>query len=214
MTWNGHQKKYHFPKTDSCNENARFFFTVWTQIVFACFSKKWHFYKKKTFFSQPPKKHYFSGLFCNFPFPFFSYCPFHLFQHKKDKNKKCTFFFENPFLTPWQTAKKLFSHPYTLFVFFLDQQKNTIKLGKKQAKKILDGFSTQPWTDFQLKNPQILDGFSTLQHIYIYIYIYICLFIYLFLYMYIHSFFWGGGIIFVHRNLYSIIFLGGLIIVM
>ena len=42
-----------------------------------------------------------------------------------------------------------------------------MKLGKNKQKKILDGFSTQPWTDFQLKNPQILDGFSTLQHIYI-----------------------------------------------
>ena len=93
--------------------------------------------KKKTFSSQPPKKHYFSGFFFwNFLFHFFHIVLFTFFQHKKDKNKKCTFFFENPFLTPGRTAKTLFY-----------------------------GFSTQPWMDFQLKNPRILDGFSTLQHI-------------------------------------------------
>ena len=58
-------------------------------------------------------------------------------------------FFENPFLTPWQTAPKIFSHTYTLFV----------QLGKISKQK--------SWTKF-----------LTLQHAYIYVnkllYRYIC----------------------------------------
>ena len=155
-----------FPKQIVATKMRAFFYRLNTNSVCQFFKKMTFLQKKEHFSSQPPKKHYFLGFFWNFPFPCFSYCPFYLFQHKKDKNKKCTFFFENPFLTPWQTAKKSFSHPYTLFVFFRPA-KNTIKLGKNKQKTILDGFSTQPWTDFQLKNPQILDGFSTLQHIYV-----------------------------------------------
>ena len=33
VTLNGHQKKDHFPKTDSCNENARFFYLPNTNSV-------------------------------------------------------------------------------------------------------------------------------------------------------------------------------------
>ena len=80
-------------------------------------------------------------------------------------------FFENPFLTTWQIAKKLFSHPYTLFVF-LRYPQNTIKLGKKTSKKNL-GPSFDATLDQALtQKPQILDQVLTLQHIYTYIYIY------------------------------------------
>ena len=81
-------------------------------------------------------------------------------------------FLETPFFDTSTTWQKIFSHPYTLFVF-LDQE-NTINLGKNKLKKIFDRFSTQPWTDVQLKKGQILDRFSTLQQKkkkYIYIYI-------------------------------------------
>ena len=163
-------KKDHFPKTDSCNENARLFFTVWTQIVFAHFSKKWHFYKKKSFFFTTTQKTiFFWAFFEIFLFHFFHIVLFTCSNIKNDKNKKCTFFFENPFFDTLTNCQKYFRTP-THYLCFFRPAKNTIKLGEKQAKKILDGISTQPWTDFQLKNPQILDRFSTLQHMHAYIY--------------------------------------------
>ena len=76
------------------------------------------------------------------------------------------FFFKTPFLTPWQPAKKIFSHPYTLVVLVDTEKHYTTE--EKQAKKNLGQISTQPRTDFQLKKGQILDRFSTLQRIYIY----------------------------------------------
>ena len=59
-------KKDHFPKTDSCNENAHIFLTFRTQIVFAYFSKEWHCYKKRPFLFTTTPKHYLSGLFLKF----------------------------------------------------------------------------------------------------------------------------------------------------
>ena len=111
---------------------------------------------------------------------FFMFCLFLFPTWKRQKQKVHIFFSKTLFLTPWQTAKKLFSHPYTLFVFFLDTQKTTIKLGKNKQTKILDQVLTQPWTRFWLKKPQILDQVLTLQHMYIYmaIYIYILPYIY------------------------------------
>ena len=85
------------------------------------------------------------------------------FSNIKETKTKNALFFVKPLLTPRQPAKKIFSHPYTLFVLFKDTQKNTIKLGENKQKTILDRFSTQPWTDFRLKKGQILDRFSTLQ---------------------------------------------------
>ena len=76
------------------------------------------------------------------------------------------FFFENPFCDTLTNCQKILSHPYTRFGFFKTPKKHC-KIGEKQAKKILDRFSAQPWTDFQLKKRQILDRFSALQHIYI-----------------------------------------------
>ena len=127
--------------------------------------------QKKAYFSTTTQKHYFSGPFFEiFLFHFFSYCPFYLFQHEKDKS---TFFFENPFFDTLTNCQKMIFAPLHTICVFLDQQKH-YKNWEKQAKKILDGFSTQPWTDFQLKNPQILDGFFN-STAYIYIYIYICM---------------------------------------
>ena len=83
-------------------------------------------------------------------------------------------FFENPFWHPDKLPKKYFRTP-THYLCFLRHPKDTIKLGEKQAKQILDRLSAQPWTDFQLKKRQILDRFSALQHNAIYIYIYVAL---------------------------------------
>ena len=54
------------------------------------------------------------------------------------------------------------------FSFFL---KNLILPAER--RRFLNKKKTKKWTDFQLKQGQFLDGFSTLQRIYIYIYTYI-----------------------------------------
>ena len=175
-------KKWHFPKTDSCNENAHLFFTFRTQIVFAYFSKKWQCYKKNIFLHNHPKTLFFWFFFLKFSFPLFSCFLFFFFQHKIDKNKKCTCFFENPFLTPSQTAKKIFSHPYTLFAFFKIPQ-NTIKLGKTSKKKSWTRFWRNLGPGFDSKNPKSWTRFW-LYSIYIYIFVcmYICVYIYIRMY--------------------------------
>ena len=77
-------------------------------------------------------------------------------------------FFEPPFFDTLTNCQKfIFAPLHTICV--LDQQKH-YKTGKNKQQKILDRFSRQPWTDFQLKKGQILDRFSTLQHMFIYIY--------------------------------------------
>ena len=163
-------KKDHFPKTDSCNENA-FFFTFRTQIVFAYFSKKWQFYKKKTFSSRPPKNTIFLGFVLNFSFfQFFHIILFPFSNIKRTTKIKVHIFFENPFLPPWQTVKKC-SHPYTLFVI-LNIPKKYYKTGEKTSKKNL-GPSFDPTLDQVLtqKNPKSWTKFW-LYSIYVYIYIY------------------------------------------
>ena len=160
-----------FPKQIVATK-MRAFFSVWTQIVFAYFLKNDIFTKKKHFSSQPPKKHYFFWFFFEiFLFHFFHIVPFTCSNIKKTKTKSAHFFSKTLFWHPDKLLKKYFRTP-TRYLCSFRPAKNTIKLGKNKQKKILDGFSTQPWTDFQLKNPQILDGFSTLQHIHIYIYRY------------------------------------------
>ena len=142
------------PKPDCCNESARFFLTIRTQIVFAYFSLKCHFLQKNVFCSHPPpKKPFFCFLF-EIILVHFSYFP--CFPNKKDKDQKVHIFFRKPFLTPWQAAKNLSSRPYTLFVFLRCPQ-NTLKLGKtsKHLGPRLD---------------PTLDQVLTLQHIHICVY--------------------------------------------
>ena len=137
--------------------------------MFAYFSKKWQFYKKKTFFFTTTQKTLFFWVFFEiFFFHFFHVFSFSFSNIKKTKTKSAHFFSKTLFLTPWQTAKKYFRTP-THYLCFLRYPKNTIKLGKNKQKKILDHILTQPWTTFWLKKPQILDHILTLQHIYIYI---------------------------------------------
>ena len=84
-----------FPKQIVATKMRAFFYRLNTNSVCLFFLKMT--LKKKPFSSQPPKNTIFLGFFWNLPLPFFSYCPFDLFQHKKDKNKKCTFFCRKPF---------------------------------------------------------------------------------------------------------------------
>ena len=154
-----------FPKQIVATK-MRTFLTFRTQIVFAYFSKNWHFYKKDHFGSQPPQKQYFSGFsFWNFRFPIFSCFLFFFRQHKKKKTKtKCAHFFKT-FFDNLTNCQKYFRTP--LFVFFKIPQ-NTIKLGKNK-QKILDQVLTQPWTKFWLKKtPNLGPNFDSTAYIYIY----------------------------------------------
>ena len=101
----------------------RGFFTFRTQIVFANFSKKCHFCRKKTSsLFTTTQKHYFWGGGGIFFFEIFVFHFFHIFSFsfsniKKTKTKSAHFFFENPFLTPRQTAKTIFAPLHTICVF-------------------------------------------------------------------------------------------------
>ena len=123
--------------------------------MFAYFLKIDIFTKKKTFFFTTTQKTLFFCFFFEiFLFQFFHIVLFYFSNIKKTKNKKCSFFFENPLFDTLTNCQKIIFAPlHTIFVFFFffDKQKNTIKLGEKQANKnlgrifnaTLDGFSTQ-----------------------------------------------------------------------
>ena len=122
--------------------------------------------KKDHFSSQPPKNTIFLGFFEIFCFLIFSDLPFYFFQHKKDKNKSAHFFSRTIFLTTWQIAQKIFSHPYTLFVI-LSIPKKHYKTGEKQAKKNL-GPSFDATLDQVLtqKTPNLGPSFDSTAYMY------------------------------------------------
>ena len=164
-------KRDHFPKTDSCNENARFC-TFRTQIVLAYFSKNAILTRKTIFLHDHPKNTIF-WVFFKASFLFFHIASFGLSNIKKTK-RKMHFFSEKPFFyTLTNCQKKICSRPYTLFVL-LRHPKKTTKLGKKQTQK-------KSWTDFQLNLGQIFSSRNAkswtdfqLYSIYVCIYIIIC----------------------------------------
>ena len=84
-------------------------------------------------------------------------------------------FFENPFLTTWQIAKHLFSHPIHTICAFFKIPKKHYEIGENK-QKILDQVLTHPWTKFDSKKPKSWTKFW-LYSIYIYIY-YLCLFLF------------------------------------
>ena len=92
--------------------------------------------KKTLFFTTTQKTLFFWAFFEIFFFHFFHVFSFSFSNIKKTKTKSAHFFSKTLFLTPWQTAKKIFSHTYTLFVFFKIPKKH-YKTGEKQAKKNL-----------------------------------------------------------------------------
>ena len=122
--------------------------------------------KKHLLCSQPPKTLFFwAFFFLIFCFPYFSFFLFFFLQHKKTKIESAHFF--ECLLTPWQTAKKLFSHPYTLFAFFKITKKH-FKIGENKQKKSWTKFWRNLGPSVDSKDP-ILDQVLTLQHIYIYV---------------------------------------------
>ena len=88
------QRKCHFPKTDSCNENAHFYLPNTHSVCL--FSKK----AIKDMFVRNHPKHYFLAFFEICLFHLFHPFSFSFFQHKRDKNRKCIFYRKPP-LTPW-----------------------------------------------------------------------------------------------------------------
>ena len=136
------RNKCHFPKTDSCNENARFVPSEHKLFFFW----KMPFLFKKVFSSQPPKNTVFLVCFLKFSFSFF-----HIFSSASSKIKrrkpKMHSFFGNPFSWHLDNLPKIFSHPYTLL--FFRPPKNTKKKKNKQKNlglifnATLDRFSTQ-----------------------------------------------------------------------
>ena len=129
--------------------------------MFAYFSKNDIFTKKETFFFTATQKTLFFWAFFEIVLSiFFSYCPFYLFQHKKDKTKSAHFFSKTLFGHPDKLLKNYFRTP-THYLCFFRPAKNTIKLGKTSKKKswtdfqrnlgrIFNSKTPKSWTDFQL----------------------------------------------------------------
>ena len=167
MALNG-QKTGPFSKTDSCNENARFFYLP-TQIVFANFSKKCHFNKKDLFLHNNHPKTLFFWFFEMFLFHFFHLFSFALSNIKRQKQKM--HFFWSLFFWHLDNRQKICSHPYILLVFFRYPPKH-YKTGGKQAKQILDRIFDSTLARFLTqKRPNLGQIFDSTACIYIYIHI-------------------------------------------
>ena len=157
-------KKDHFPKTDSCNKNARYRYCLPSeQIVFAYFLKNAIWTKRPFSFTTTPKTLFFWAFFEISLFHFFHLFSFAFTNIKETKNKNALLFVK-PLFDTSATCKKIYFRAPTHYLYSFKIPKNTKKLGKT-SKNILDRFSTQPWTDVRLQKGQILDRFSTLQHI-------------------------------------------------
>ena len=163
----GTKKRTIFQKQIVATKMRTFFYLPNTNSVCLFFPKMTFWQKKTIFLHNHPKTLFFWVLFLKFSFSlFFQIFLFTFSNIKKTKTKSAHFFSRTLFLTTWQIAKKIFSHPYTLFVI-LNIPKKHYKIGKKNKQKnILDQVLTQPWTKFWLKKPQILDQVLTLQYIY------------------------------------------------
>ena len=134
--------------------------------MFAYFSKNWQFYKKNIFLHNHPKTLFFWAFFEIFLFHFFHGFSFSFSNIQKTKTKSAHFFSKTLFLTPWQTAKKIFSHPYTLFVFFKMPKKH-YKTGENKQKKSWTKFWRNLGPSFDSKKPKSWTKFW-LYSIYIY----------------------------------------------
>ena len=121
----------------------------------------------KIFFTTTQKTLFFWAFFEIFLFHVFHVLSFSFSNMKKTKTKSAHFFSKTLFLTPWQTAKKLFSHPYTLFVFFKIPKKH-YKTGEKQANKNLGpGFDATLDQVLTQRTPNPGPGFDSTAYIYI-----------------------------------------------
>ena len=161
------QQKGPYSKTDSCNENVRFF-TFRTQIVFAYFSKMPFLQKTLFFVHNHPKTLFFWPFFEIFVFHVFHMFSFSFSNIKKTKTKSAHFFSKTLFLTPWQTAKNYFRTP-THYLCFFKITKKHYKIGKKPSKQNLGPSFDATLDQVLTQKTQILDQVLTLQHAYIYI---------------------------------------------
>ena len=157
-------KKDHFPKTDSCNENARFFYLPNTNSV--CLLFKNAISAKNLFVHNHPQNTIFLFFF-EFCFPFFHIFSFSFSNIKKTKTKSAHFFSKTLFWHPDKLPKNYFRTPTHYLCFFKIPPKH-YKIGenKKNLGPSFDATLDQVLTQ---KN-QILDQVLNLQHIYIYIY--------------------------------------------
>ena len=93
-----------FPKTDSCNENARYFYLPNTNSVFL-FSKTCHFNKKTSFLHSHPKTLFFSLLvfLVHFCFSLFLFA----FSKIRKTQTKSAPSFRKPFIDTPTTCQKI-----------------------------------------------------------------------------------------------------------
>ena len=109
----------------------------------------------------------FIGFFGLFHFFFFFFL-FLFFQHKKGKNKKCNFLFENLIFDIPQILQKHYFDTLLHYLCFSKCPQNTIKMGEKQWKKNLDHFLTLNLDHFlTLKPPNLGPLFNFTAYIYI-----------------------------------------------
>ena len=160
-------KKKFWPKQIVCTK-MRVFSPFLTQIVSPNFCQKSIFWDFSHFWMTTAKKPYFYRVFWPFPFCLFFFLLFLFFQHKKDKNKKCNFLFENLI---FDIPKILQKHYFCTMWHYLCFQKCPKKHYKngKTMKKNLDHFLTLNLDHFlTLKPPNLGPLFNFTQHIYIY----------------------------------------------
>ena len=113
------------------------------------------------------KKPYFYRVFCYFPFFVFFLFSVSIFQHEKEKNKKCNFLFENLiFDNPKFCKNTILTHCDTICV--TKKAKKHYKTGEKTAKKNLDQFLTYNLDQFlTYKTPNLGPVFNSTAYIYI-----------------------------------------------
>ena len=125
-----------WPKQIVCTK-TRFFSPFLTQLVSGNFCKKSMFFSFFHFFAWPPqKKTIFTGFFGLFHFLFFLFL---FLQHKKDKNKKCYFLFENLIFDIPKFCKNIILAQCDTICVFKKSQK-TLQNWGETAKKT--------WTSF------------------------------------------------------------------
>ena len=145
-------------KTDSVHEHARFS-PFLTQIVSGNLLKIL-FFDFSHFWMTTLKTLFFYRVFWPFPFCLFFFFLFLFLQHKKDKNKKCNFLFENLILTYQQFCKNTILEQCNTICVYKHTQKH-YKNGKTVNKKLGPALTLKP--------PNLGPVFNFTAHIYIYI---------------------------------------------
>ena len=140
------------------HENARFFSLPDTNSV-RQFLLKIHFCAFSHFWMTTFKKSYFYRVFWPFFIFFFFFFLFLFFQHKKGKNKKCNFLFENLIFDIPQILQKHYFDTLLHYLCFQKYPKNTIKMGKTVKKKLGPVFNFKLGPVFNFKTPKSWTSF-------------------------------------------------------